>query len=62
MAKLLIYDYQCDTCDYIFERATGMEERDVKQSCPMCGGSGERIPSATRFTLEGVRLATVNSL
>jgi len=40
-----IYEYQCDSCGYIFEEFQGINDQTVI-ICPKCGGSAKRKISA----------------
>lgn len=39
-----IYEYECDTCKYRFERLQNIHETPVT-TCPECGESVRRLPS-----------------
>ncbi|MFN3135069.1 MAG: FmdB family zinc ribbon protein [Candidatus Kryptonium sp.] len=40
-----VYEYQCDSCGYIFEEFHGVNDEPLK-ICPKCGGSVRRKISA----------------
>ena len=47
-----IYEYQCCSCNSVFEEwQTSFEEKDVK--CPECGGESKRLISHSSFHLKG---------
>jgi putative FmdB family regulatory protein len=47
-----IYEYQCPSCDSVFEEwQSGFEEREMQ--CPECGQPANRLISHTSFHLKG---------
>ncbi|HEY1586594.1 MAG TPA: zinc ribbon domain-containing protein [Polyangia bacterium] len=47
-----IYEYECQKCKKHFEYTQGIKE-PKKESCEECGGSLERLISASGFVLKG---------
>jgi len=47
-----IYEYQCDSCNEIFEIFHKIDE-DCKVACPKCLGPAKKMISATNFILKG---------
>jgi putative FmdB family regulatory protein len=48
-----IYEYQCEKCHWVFENLFMHPVRGKKNRCPVCGGIGLRIMSASNFRLRG---------
>ncbi|BDQ34917.1 FmdB family zinc ribbon protein [Pseudodesulfovibrio portus] len=47
-----IYEYQCRSCNAVFEEwQTGFEEKEMV--CPECGGESQRLISHSSFHLKG---------
>lgn len=47
-----IYEYQCCSCDTVFEEwQSGFEEKEME--CPECGGKAKRLISHSSFHLKG---------
>lgn len=47
-----IYEYQCLSCQAVFEEwQTGFEDKDME--CPECGGESKRLISHSSFHLKG---------
>ena len=46
------YDYRCTSCGNVFEVEHGMTERP-KVLCPTCGGSADKVFSASGIKFEG---------
>ncbi|QJB55290.1 zinc ribbon domain-containing protein [Pseudodesulfovibrio sp. zrk46] len=47
-----IYEYQCESCQSVFEDwQSGYEDRDME--CPECGGNSKRLISHSSFHLKG---------
>jgi len=47
-----IYEYQCSSCEQVFEEwQSGFEEQDME--CPKCGGESKRLISHSSFHLKG---------
>ena len=47
-----IYEYECQKCKKVFEYTQGIKE-PKKDTCEECGGSLERLISASGFVLKG---------
>jgi putative FmdB family regulatory protein len=47
-----IYEYECQKCKKVFEYTQGIKE-PKKDTCEACGGSLERLISASGFVLKG---------
>lgn len=46
MSKKLLFDFECNTCGYEFERLVDVDQRAV--ACPHCEGQSYRKIPATR--------------
>lgn len=47
-----IYEYECVSCGYLFEKEQKITDSPVKR-CPECKHKVERLISQTCFTLKG---------
>ena len=47
-----IYEYECEKCEYRFERFQNFQDEEVK-TCEKCGGPVRRLISRTAFVLKG---------
>lgn len=47
-----IYEYYCQSCDYIFEELN-KGYTDKTMECPVCGQNAKRLISNTSFILKG---------
>lgn len=47
-----IYEYRCTKCEKEFELVQKITDEPLAE-CPECGGSVERLVSATSFSLKG---------
>jgi len=42
----MIYEYQCSSCERVWELFRSIEDRDYPTRCNKCGGDGKKILSA----------------
>lgn len=50
-----IYEYQCDTCDAVFEQIHPIKDCDKSVPCEKCEkGTAKRIISTNTFHLKGI--------
>ncbi|MDY0276236.1 MAG: zinc ribbon domain-containing protein [Desulfomicrobium sp.] len=47
-----IYEYSCEDCLQIFEEWQ-KDFQDREKTCPVCGGTAQRLMSNTSFVLKG---------
>ncbi len=48
-----IYEYQCPSCNNIFEEWVKTANDEEEETCPKCGGLAHRMISNTAFILKG---------
>lgn len=44
-----LYDYQCNSCDSVFERLVPLDRCDETQECPQCHKESRHILSPVHF-------------
>ena len=44
---MTLYEYQCPSCENVFEKRISMEKRKSKQPCPKCETKAERREMST---------------
>jgi putative FmdB family regulatory protein len=47
-----VYEYQCTTCERIFEVITIRKDKDPHK-CPDCGHNGKKILSSSTYRMKG---------
>ena len=47
-----IYEYQCQKCDYLFEKLQKITDKPVAL-CPECSSKAKKIMSSSSFILKG---------
>jgi putative FmdB family regulatory protein len=47
-----VYEYQCKSCENLFELRQKFSDEPVKD-CPKCGGEVTKLISSTAFSLKG---------
>lgn len=48
---MAIYEYQCESCNHIFERMHKKET--AKETCPDCSGQAKKVMSSSTYRMNG---------
>jgi putative FmdB family regulatory protein len=56
-----LYDYECKTCDLMFEVSRSFKDADLGADCPTCFEPAKRVLSAPMTYTKGAALSALNA-